>query len=66
MEIGKIMVQVQPRQKVSKTPISRKRVSVVEHFCNPSYAGGISRLILVPGQARQKARLYLKNNLKQK
>jgi hypothetical protein len=36
---------------------------MVAHACNLSYKGGIGRRTGVPGK---KARLYLKNNLKQK
>jgi hypothetical protein len=38
-EIGRITVQGQPRQKVSKTP-SQQEMGCA---CNPGYVGGISR-----------------------
>jgi hypothetical protein len=38
-EIGRIAVQGQPSQKVSKTPISIKP-GVMAYFFDPSYSGG--------------------------
>jgi hypothetical protein len=46
MEIGRILVQRPPRQKVIETPISTKKLSMVEHVCHPSYTKSISRRIL--------------------
>jgi hypothetical protein len=37
-------------------------MGVVVHICNPKYVGGEGRNIMV----QEKARSYLKNNLKQK
>jgi hypothetical protein len=42
VEIGRIMVQSQPRQKVSKTP-----VGMVVHFHNPSYMEGKGKMAAV-------------------
>jgi hypothetical protein len=51
-------------QKVSENP---NKPGMMIHPCNSSYAGGMGRRIVVPGQQGQKAKPYLKkNNLKQK
>jgi hypothetical protein len=47
MEIEKIAVRGQPRQKVSKTPISTSKLGVVRQNSNSSYEGGIGRRIAV-------------------
>jgi hypothetical protein len=39
-EMRRIMVQGQPGQKVSKTPISTYKMGIVVHICDPSYTGG--------------------------
>jgi hypothetical protein len=40
VEIGRIAVQGQPEQKVSKTPISTNKPGIVGHHCNLNYMGG--------------------------
>jgi hypothetical protein len=40
------VVQSQPRQKFSETPISTKKSGAVSHTWNPSYMKGISRRIM--------------------
>jgi hypothetical protein len=37
VEIGRIMVQCQPQQKVSEITISINKLGVVIHVCNQSY-----------------------------
>jgi hypothetical protein len=59
VEIRRIIVCGQSGQKVSEIPISTNKPCVVAHFCNLSYAGSISRRILVQGTIE---RLYLTNN----
>jgi hypothetical protein len=58
-EIGRITIQGQPMPSVSKTPISTKKLGVVEHALHPGHAGGVNRKIVEPGQ---NARPYPKNN----
>jgi hypothetical protein len=43
VEIERIMVWCQSRQKVSKTPLSTNKYGMVVHACNPSFLGGIGR-----------------------
>jgi hypothetical protein len=53
-------VRGQPWQKVSETPTSTNKPSVVVvHICDPSCTGGIGRRIEAQGK---NARSYLKNN----
>jgi hypothetical protein len=40
VEMGKIPVQVQPRQKVSTTPSQNKKLNTVAHTWIPSHMGG--------------------------
>jgi hypothetical protein len=47
VEIGKIVVQSQPRQKVSNTPISTNKPGLVAHVCKPSYMGGVGSSIVI-------------------
>jgi hypothetical protein len=49
MEIGRITIQGQSRQKVSKTSISTNKLSMVVHICNASYVGGIARRSIMRG-----------------
>jgi hypothetical protein len=46
-EIGRTAVQSQPRQKVSRGPISANKVGVVVHVFNPSDMKGISKWLTV-------------------
>jgi hypothetical protein len=46
-EIGRITVQGQPGQKVSKTPFQPTKLGMVAYTCNPSYIGSIGRRIKV-------------------
>jgi hypothetical protein len=39
-KLGRIVVQNQPRQKLSKTPISINKLYMVAHTYGPSYVGG--------------------------
>jgi hypothetical protein len=50
VDIGKITVQGQPGHK-KQDPISTNKLSIVVHFCNPSFTGGIDRRISVQGLA---------------
>jgi hypothetical protein len=59
VKTGRTDVRGQHRQRIIKIP-SHKLGTV------PSYGSSTSRWIMVPGQLWQKARSYLKNNLKQK
>jgi hypothetical protein len=45
VEIGRITVSGQPRQKVCET-ISTNKLEVVTHICNPSYLGDKDRIWL--------------------
>jgi hypothetical protein len=44
-EIRRIVIQGQPRQKVSETPSLQKMLNVVVHTCHPIYAGSINQRI---------------------
>jgi hypothetical protein len=46
VEIGRIEVQDQPKKKISRTHLKKKKNCVI-HIHNPSYAGGVSRRIMV-------------------
>jgi hypothetical protein len=54
VEIKKIMVPNQPRQKVRETPAQPKSWALVVHACDSSYAGGTNRRIRVWGWGRGK------------
>jgi hypothetical protein len=59
-EVGRILVQGQPRQKVQETLIStNKKLGTEAHACHPSYEGGIERRTAVLGIT---ARPSSKNN----
>jgi hypothetical protein len=49
VEIMKISISIlgQPGQKISETPISTNRSDMVVHNYNPSYAGGLSRRVII-------------------
>jgi hypothetical protein len=47
VEIRKIVIHHQARQKVSAPPISTNKPGVVVHRCNLSYAGHMGRRITV-------------------
>jgi hypothetical protein len=60
-------IQSQPRQKHYQDPNSISKFGMVVYICDPSYIGGIDRMIIVQGWPGAKnVRPYLKNNLKQK
>jgi hypothetical protein len=44
----------QQGQKVSKTPISINKPSVVPHACDPSYEGGLGKKKIVEGWSQSK------------
>jgi hypothetical protein len=47
VDIGRIAVQGQPGQKVGETPpISTNKQGVEIHIYNPSYAGGLRRIMV--------------------
>jgi hypothetical protein len=48
-KIEKINALGQVLQKVCKMPFSTNNLDVVMHCCNPSYAGGVGRRIVVRG-----------------
>jgi hypothetical protein len=51
----RILVQGQPGQKIIKTPsISKNKVGMVVHACNPSYKKGMGRKSMVQGLPGQK------------
>jgi hypothetical protein len=41
VEIRRVMVQGQPRRKVTKTLPATSKLGMVVHACDPSYAGGV-------------------------
>jgi hypothetical protein len=60
-EIGKIMVQGHPGQKVSKTSSQPVKLDIVVYACHPSYTGGTNRIV-VQAYPDKNMRLYLKSN----
>jgi hypothetical protein len=46
--------------------MNNKKPGMMVHTYNPKYMGGQGRRLTVQGQPPEKARLYLKNKLKQK
>jgi hypothetical protein len=46
-KIGSVVVQAQPEQKVSETPISTNKPGMVAPNCNHSYLGGVGRRIAI-------------------
>jgi hypothetical protein len=46
-ETGRTAVQGQPRDKVRETPISRSKLHMMVHMCNPGYVRSIGRKIMV-------------------
>jgi hypothetical protein len=61
MEIWKIIVQSQSRQKVCETP-SQPTAGMVIYSCHPSYAGSINRRIVVQACLDIKKSPITKNN----
>jgi hypothetical protein len=47
VEIGRIIVQAQPRERVGQTPFSTNTAGAVIHAYNPSSTGGIGGRIVV-------------------
>jgi hypothetical protein len=60
VEIRRITVPGQPRQKVRKTPMSTNKTGVLVHACNPSYDEGISKRIVVQGWPGKSKTLFEK------
>jgi hypothetical protein len=56
MEIRRISIAGRSRQKVSKTPVSTNKLNVVVYACDPSYAGVISRNIVIHSQPEDNMR----------
>jgi hypothetical protein len=52
----------QSGQKVSETPISVKKLVVVVYTCDPRYAGGKGRMIVVKTCLGKNVRSYQKNS----
>jgi hypothetical protein len=49
-----LQVKANPGQKVSDTPISTNKLGVVACTCDPSYAGGVGKRIVVGKLAQGK------------
>jgi hypothetical protein len=63
-EIGRIMVQGQPRQKSCETPFPR--LGVVACVCHPSYLESVNGRILIQASLGINSRLYLKQKKKKR
>jgi repressor of nif and glnA expression len=66
VEIGKIMVLVQPGQKVFEIPSQPKMLGVVVSACHPAITKSINRRIKVQSCLARKTKPYLKNNQNKK
>jgi hypothetical protein len=60
VEIRRIAVQGQPGQRVSETPISTEKLNVLINFYNPSYMGGIRKMIMIQSGPGKSTRPYPK------
>jgi hypothetical protein len=66
VEIRKILVGGQPRQKVKGDSTSTNKLGMVEHFCNPRYTEGIGRRIMSKVSPSRKFKTLSEKQLKQK
>jgi hypothetical protein len=63
VEIGKILFETSPKQKVLKTPSQQiKKLGVVPHTCHTSYVRSINRKVMVLACLCINTRPYIKNN----
>jgi hypothetical protein len=60
-KMERFMIQGQPQQKVSETPMSTNKLGTMMHACHPSYKGSINRRMVQAGWSKN-VRPYLKNS----
>jgi hypothetical protein len=66
VEIGRIAVGGQSRQKVSETPPSQINLGVMVHACHSSHAGSINRRTEIQAGLGNKPETLLEKCLKEK